>query len=416
MYQKETKICQNCKQNFQIEPEDFQFYEKIKVPPPTWCPECRIQRRLSFLNFINLYKRKCDLCKRNFIAGYHPDAPVVVYCPECWWSDKWDPRDFGKDYNFSKPFFEQFQELSQRVPIIGIAIDLAGALDSPYNNYAGNLKQCYFLSEADEDEDSAYGVYVFYSKSIYDSSLVQRCDTCYDSMNIYKVSYGVGLRNQVYESSHCSFLRDCYNCQDCFASANLRNKQYYIFNKQYSKEEYLDLVVKIRKHMDEIPYQDKQGRIYRYGEFFPSEFSPHGYNESVAYNMHPLNKEEAVRQGFLWREKPQLYHKIDREASDLPDHIKDVADDILQEVIRCEQCQKGYRIIPNELSFLRRRNLPLPRRCPLCRINEKLDIWMQELKSVKGRCTRCSKEIELPALHSSEKVILCKQCYQTEVV
>ena len=33
----ETKNCQNCKKDFTIESEDFAFYEKIKVPPPTWC-------------------------------------------------------------------------------------------------------------------------------------------------------------------------------------------------------------------------------------------------------------------------------------------------------------------------------------------------------------------------------------------
>ncbi|KKU51453.1 MAG: hypothetical protein UX74_C0027G0022, partial [Parcubacteria group bacterium GW2011_GWA2_47_10b] len=28
----ETKTCQNCKNSFTVEPEDFGFYEKIKVP------------------------------------------------------------------------------------------------------------------------------------------------------------------------------------------------------------------------------------------------------------------------------------------------------------------------------------------------------------------------------------------------
>jgi len=32
-YQNETKNCQNCKNDFTIEPDDFSFYEKIKVPP-----------------------------------------------------------------------------------------------------------------------------------------------------------------------------------------------------------------------------------------------------------------------------------------------------------------------------------------------------------------------------------------------
>ncbi|MFA6585673.1 MAG: cytochrome C551 [Candidatus Paceibacterota bacterium] len=43
----EIKTCQNCKKDFTIEPEDFNFYEKINVPPPTFCPECRMVRRLT---------------------------------------------------------------------------------------------------------------------------------------------------------------------------------------------------------------------------------------------------------------------------------------------------------------------------------------------------------------------------------
>ena len=30
--QSEIKNCQNCQKDFTIEPEDFNFYEKIKVP------------------------------------------------------------------------------------------------------------------------------------------------------------------------------------------------------------------------------------------------------------------------------------------------------------------------------------------------------------------------------------------------
>ncbi len=56
----ETKTCQNCKKDFIIEPEDFNFYEKIKVPPPTWCPECRMVRRMVFRDYRVLHKRKSD--------------------------------------------------------------------------------------------------------------------------------------------------------------------------------------------------------------------------------------------------------------------------------------------------------------------------------------------------------------------
>jgi len=42
MTNSETKICQDCRQSFTIEPDDFSFYETIKVPPPTRFPVCRL--------------------------------------------------------------------------------------------------------------------------------------------------------------------------------------------------------------------------------------------------------------------------------------------------------------------------------------------------------------------------------------
>jgi len=63
----ETKNCQNCKKDFVIEPDDFAFYEKIKVPPPTFCPECRLMRRYAWRNERVLYRRNCDLCEKSTV-------------------------------------------------------------------------------------------------------------------------------------------------------------------------------------------------------------------------------------------------------------------------------------------------------------------------------------------------------------
>ena len=62
--EKQTKVCQNCSHDFVIESDDFTFYEKIKVPPPTFCPECRLVRRMNFKNERSFYKRSCDLCSK----------------------------------------------------------------------------------------------------------------------------------------------------------------------------------------------------------------------------------------------------------------------------------------------------------------------------------------------------------------
>jgi hypothetical protein len=107
MQQKETKICQNCKQSFVIEPEDFDFYAKIKVPAPTFCPDCRAVRRMIWRNERIYYKRKCHAPGHTEeIVSLHPlDAPFTIYDQKYWWSDEWDPLSYGVDYDFKKNHF-----------------------------------------------------------------------------------------------------------------------------------------------------------------------------------------------------------------------------------------------------------------------------------------------------------------------
>src|SRR3989344_3219066 len=102
----QTKSCQNCKKDFTVESEDFNFYEKIKVPPPTWCRECRQMRRMSFRNERNLYKRKDSRTDKDIISVFSPESPHKVY-DQKYWYDEFDPTEYGQDYDFSRPFFEQ---------------------------------------------------------------------------------------------------------------------------------------------------------------------------------------------------------------------------------------------------------------------------------------------------------------------
>ena len=103
------KPCKKCSQNFEITDKDQVFYEKIDVPCPTLCPLCRMKRRMRFRNEHSLYRRKCDLCDKDIIAAYKPDAVHPVYCTDCWWSDKWDPLEYGMDVRVDEPFFPQMK-------------------------------------------------------------------------------------------------------------------------------------------------------------------------------------------------------------------------------------------------------------------------------------------------------------------
>lgn len=231
----EEKICQNCKVQFTIEPEDFDFYKKISVPPPTWCPECRLQRKMAWRNERTLYRRKCDLCEKNIISIYPDSSTFSVYCQECWWSDKWDVMQFGKEYDFSKPFFVQFQELMGRVP--AMALFNTNAVNSDFCNYMASAKNCYLLMGGKEGEGIAYSNRVYFSKDCMDVYTTTRLELCYECVQCEN-SYSLFFSQYCDSCNNSYFLYDCKNCQNCFGCWNLRGKQYHIWNQPYTKEEY----------------------------------------------------------------------------------------------------------------------------------------------------------------------------------
>lgn len=159
----ETKICRHCSTSFPITDKDLEFYEKISptfngkkyiIPTPTLCPDCRQQRRLSFRNERKLYKRKCDATGRDIISMYSPDKPFKVYHQDYWWSDAWDPMDYGQDFDFERGFFEQFGELIGEVPKIHLSVfDMK---NSDYTNQSSSLKNCYLLTNSADSNNCYY--------------------------------------------------------------------------------------------------------------------------------------------------------------------------------------------------------------------------------------------------------------------
>lgn len=565
----EVHQCQNCTQEFLIEPEDFEFYKKIEVSPPTWCSRCRLERRLSFYNLTNLFKRPCDLCKKEVVSVYPPDALYTVYCPTCWWSDKWNPQQYEREFDPSRPFFKQLNELIHQMPLVSLSIDPASRDHSPYNNHVTDVKNCYLTFQAASCEDCAYGFDIIFSRQLLNCSLIHSCERLYDSIGCYKDSNCIGLRGQVTETINSSFLSYSKNCQDCFASRNLRNKKYVAFNQQYSKEEYKKIVSqydlgswrtyqevkrladdhmkqfspdpdisersvgcmgrrlfdsknckecyeavgvqdskfmtmissgpvsdsydvtcwgvnidqcyecmncghgtsrsrflfdsglqlsdaeysfgsiysshifgsvflnkkqyailnksynkesfeKLRReivqHMNDYPYIDMLGREYRYGEFFPSELSPFPYNLTLAHLFFPYTKEEAIKKGYAWYDWPEKEKSHTLAAENIPDHIKDVKAEIVKEIIGCLECGRGFRILESELSTCRSMNVPLPRTCPFCRIKEKMTEWVRSLRMLDRTCAKCRAVFQTNYDEEEAPYILCKSCYQAEVV
>ena len=588
--QSETKTCQNCKQNFVIEPDDFGFYEKIKVPPPTWCPECRLVRRMIWRNERSLYKRKCSKSGKEIITMFHPEADVVVYDHDIWWGDSWEPTDYGQDYDFSKPFFEQYKELLRKVPLANLGNN--NCVGSPYGNHNADCKYCYLLyasynaervhysygaagakdcldiytllnSELSYGDTLCAGLYKTHFSYNSDESInsfflkhsknVQNCIGCVNLVNksycvfnqqytkeeyeakkkeldfgsykkisefentfenfalgfpnkyanilksvgavgdnimnaknakhcfdiygdvedskylIHMLSvkdsydlYGGGIASLMYEGvdvgieaaqvlfavlAHSCletfYTYMCFNSKNLFGCVGMRSKQYCILNKQYSKEEYFELVPKIIEHMNTMPYIDKKGRVYKFGEFFPSELSPFAYNETIAQEYFPRNKEEILKSGYKYKDPSEKENQATIQSEDLPDHIKDIPESIINEVIFCPnngsvltQCTKAFRIIKSELDFLKNNNIALPRYCPNCRHYKRLKqrnpfrLWRalcgctgKSSENKKYQNTRdhfhgngvCPNEFETSYAPDRPEIVYCEKCYQAEV-
>ena len=236
----QQKTCPQCGAVFDIFAEDIEFYRMFKVPSPTLCPACRLQRRLGYrINIIPVfYKKECSAPghTEKVISTYTPDNPLKIYDYNFWHSDQWEPLDFGCDYNFSQLFFEQFKNFVLSVPHPAIYKDPKG-VNSEYVVSGLQPKNCYYTAVPYNSENIYYGSTILYSKDCLDCVYLDGCQSCYACANLFRCHSCFFC----YDSQECLnsfFLFNCRNCQHCFGCDNLRNKKYYFFNQPLSKEEY----------------------------------------------------------------------------------------------------------------------------------------------------------------------------------
>ncbi|MBU0668310.1 hypothetical protein KJ835_04280, partial [Patescibacteria group bacterium] len=239
------KNCDNCKEQFNITNEDTAYLSRINVPPSDSCPTCREQRRMAFRNEKTLYHRTCNLCKKSIISIYSSNKPYPVYCQDCFWSDNWDPMEYGMKFDFSRPFFEQFNDLLRKTP--RLAIINKQSQNSDYCNYSFGNKNCYLTFGDHYEEDSMYGRYSTKNKDCLDFLYLYESELCYECITSKKCYNSIHLINSQ-DCQDCFFSTDLQGCKDCLFSSNLRHKQYYILNEHHTKEEYLKKLQILKLH------------------------------------------------------------------------------------------------------------------------------------------------------------------------
>ncbi|MFA6520772.1 MAG: hypothetical protein WCT53_00065 [Candidatus Gracilibacteria bacterium] len=293
--------CKNCQKPFEIEDWDRQFYAKMDVTEPTLCPDCRTQRRQAHINQINLFKRNCDATGETIITNYPPDSPYKVYAQKFWFSEAFDVIDLGRDFDFNKPFFEQFDELSKIVPRPALTTDFNRDENSAYTNCAGKNKNCYLIFDSDENWDCYYSFGTNSSQDSCDCYRAQKLQLCYeavDSANCYNSSFIQNCEN-CYDSA---FLQNCIGCRDCYFSSNLQRKENYIFNKPATKEECESFKYYLGSHKF---IDEKRREFADYKLKFPQKFQHGFHNENVSgdYLVHCKDAHETYDSMNVWDAK-----------------------------------------------------------------------------------------------------------------
>jgi Zn ribbon nucleic-acid-binding protein len=276
-----------------------------------------------------------------------------------------------------------------------------------------NVKNSFWVETA-EDVRYSQLLQAFNTTKSYDySGFALTAEWIYESAWVGINTSNIRFTYWNYSAHDLEYCFGCHSSGNLFGCVGIRNGEYCILNKQYSKEEYFELVGKIKEQMMQIPYTDKMGREYRYGEFFPNEICPWRYNETRGQEYFPKTKEEAIKLGFSWRDADSKEYQEATIA--IPDNIKDVTEYITKEVLKCENCAKNYRLIPMEVQFYRQMNISIPRVCPHCRNQGRI----RELNSMdiyERPCMKCGNTMQTSYAPERPEIVYCESCYQEEVV
>lgn len=273
------KICQNCKQKFELDEADSSLLQKLQMPGPIECFDCRQQRLLAARNERKLYQNECRLCHKKILSLFSRDKPYTIYCPDCYHSDAWDGLEYGQEFDFSKTFFEQFDELLHRVPLLSLNI-LGTNINSEFTNDNYKLKNCYLVFDGEQAEDTYYGETFFLLRDCMDFLFLTRSELCYECTNCENC-YSLNFSRFCKNCSESRFLRDCRSCKNCFGCVNLTSKQCYIFNQPHSKNEYEEFMQKFQtgglKALEEMKKQFEE-----FEKTQPVKYMHGHQNESVS--------------------------------------------------------------------------------------------------------------------------------------
>ena len=239
-----------------------------------------------------------------------------------------------------------------------------------------NLVNCFNLDGPVKDclEQTAFGL---------DCELMYQCVRCgCGCFNLCFCIHCIETVSNLLYSEWCHFTSDCFGC------VGLRRKKYCILNKQYSQEEYYQLVPRIIEHMK---------NTNEWGQFFPIEMSSIPYNHSMAQRYFPISKSEAKKRGYFWYDREEIDSSKALDAKELPDSLPPSSEAL---VVKSIISNKPFLITKREINNYKNFHVPLPRLSH----EERSEIRAKKLghPTLNQRICDNSKKVILSAYNSKE--------------
>ncbi|MES2315313.1 MAG: hypothetical protein V4486_01100 [Patescibacteria group bacterium] len=303
-------------------------------------------------------------------------------------------------------------------------------------NFVRNAKNTRDSFQIHDIENVAYSMRGLDFKDCMDIYATAHGELIYEGMSCSSGVYGNFFSLNCNDTNNIFYTAHCQSGSNLFGSVGLRKKDYVILNKQFTKEEYNELVPKIKQHMLDMPYIDKKGRIYSFGEFFPIEFSPFGYNETLANEFFALSEAKATQKGFNFYNHKDKSYAPTMTTEEIPDTISETSPGILKQTIPCRHapngkaecnqlCTTAFKVTEDEYSFYKRMNIPVPELCPNCRHYERVSFFFEPPKLYSGECMcdsathdhegKCKNQFKTPYAPGRPEKLYCESCYNKEI-
>lgn len=173
-------------------------------------------------------------------------------------------------------FLDNYDKLKKSIPVP--AVHITTLENCELVDYTHHSKDCYKTFVTMSSERCMYLDDCGMNKDVVDGVLCAFSELCYenvDSLNCYNCSFLDKCHGC--KDSRFSFM--CNNCSDCFGCVALTSKQYCIFNKQYTKEEYF-------KEVERLKQQDQESILSKLSKIkkgVPIPASTQQNNENCLY-------------------------------------------------------------------------------------------------------------------------------------